>query len=186
MVKALIGPVKLTFLPRPPKEKKEKKKKQPKKTKEPAQEENLPKPPQPPAPAKEKKPKQKGGSILDFLPLVEAVVEFLGDFRRKLRLDDLYLRLILAGDDPCDLAVNYGRAWAALGNLLPRLERVLVIKKRDLNIECDFEGSETLITARVQITITLGRLLGLAAVYGFKGVKTLIPILNKRKGGNVK
>ena len=105
------------------------------------EEENLPKPPQPPKTPKEKKPKaEKGGSLLDFLPLVKIALDFLGDFRRKLRLDNLYLRLILAGSDPCDLAVNYGRAWAALGNLMPQLEKWFVIK----NIKLFFKKQELL------------------------------------------
>ncbi len=190
LAKLVAGPAKIVLFPRPKKEKKAPAPKQ-QPTPKPAPTPTAPRDDKVPAqpnlpPDPERKKKKKGGSVTDFLPLVKVALNFLGDFRRKLRVDVLEAKIILAGDDPCDLAVNYGRAWAALGNLLPRLERVLVIKKRDLNIECDFEGSETLITARVQITITLGRLLGLAAVYGFKGVKTLIPILNKRKGGNVK
>ena len=101
-------------------------------------------------------------------------------------MDCLELKVVMAGGDPCDLAVNYGKAWAALGNLQPLLERVLVIKKRDIDIECDFTAPSTLITARVDITITLGRILALVAVNGFKGVKEFLKIMKKRKGGAVK
>ena len=188
LVKVIAGPVKITVFPLPGKKKKEKKKETNKKeTPAAAEEENLPKPPQPPKAKKEKKPKgEKGGSLLDFLPLVKVAVDFLDDFRRKLRLDNLYLRLILAGNDPCDLAVNYGRAWAAVGNLLPQLEKWFVIKKRDIEVECDFEASQTLVIARLDLTITIGRLL--AAVVKF-AVRALIEYLNikkKRKGGAVK
>ena len=110
----------------------------------------------------------------------------LGAFRRKLRVNVLELKLIMAGNDPCDLAVNYGKAWAALGNLLPRLERVLVIKKRDLEVECDFTSNETLVTARLDLTITLGRLLALGVVYGIRALITFLKIKKKRKGGAVK
>ena len=185
LVRLVLGPVKLTVYPRPKKEKKEKK--EPEKKQEAAQnqEENLPKPPQPP---KEEKPKEKkqGGSLTDFLPLVKVALDFLGDFRRKLRLDDLYLRLILASGDPCDLAVNYGKTWAAVGNLLPVLEQCFVIRKKDVEVECDFTASQTTVIARLEITITLGRLLALLAVYGFRGIKEFISIRNKRKGGAAK
>ena len=94
------------------------------------------------------------------------------------------MRLILAGDDPCDLAVNYGRIWAAVGNLMPQLERLFVIKKRDIQVECDFTASETCVVAHLDITITLGRLLALALVYG---VRVLIEFRSmKRKGGGDK
>ena len=69
----------------------------------------------------QKKTTSKGGSYRDFLPVTRAVFDFLGQFRRKIRINDLELRLTLAGDDPADLAVNYGRAWIALGNLFPQL-----------------------------------------------------------------
>ena len=119
----------------------------------------------------------------DFLPLVKVALNFLGAFRRKLRVNRLELKLILAGGDPCDLAVNYGRAWAAVGNLMPRLERLFVIKKRDVEVECDFTASETLVIARLDLTVTLGRLLGLAIVYGVRALKEFLTLQKKRKGG---
>ena len=127
--------------------------------------------------------KANGGSLTDFLPLVNVALDLLGDFRRKLRVDELYLRLILASSDPCDLAVNYGRTWAAVGNLIPQLERYFVIKKRDIAVECDFTASQTLVTAQLKITITPGRLVPLAAVYGFRGLKEFLKLKKKRKGG---
>ena len=188
VVRVIAGPLKITVFPLPKKEKKEKKKKTPKQkaksgeTAAPAPEE--PKPPQPPAPSKEKKSKEeKGGSLLDFLPLVKLVFRFLGDFRRKLRLDNLRVKLIMAADDPCDLAVNYGRIWAAVGNLLPQLERIFVIKKRDIEVACDFTASETLIIARLDVTITLGRLLALVFGYAIRALIQFLKIMKKRKGG---
>ena len=189
-VKLVLGPLKLTVFPRPkkqaPKEKDKKQKTEEKKETKPVSEtENLPKPPQPP-PAPKAEKKQKGGSLKDFIPFVRLGLDFLGDFRRKLRMKQLYLRLILASEDPCDLAVNYGRTWTAVGNFLPALERWFVIRKRDVEVECDFTASETKVIARLEITITLGRLLSLAAVYGFRGIREFIVFRNKRKGGAVK
>ena len=188
MVRIILGPIKLTVFPLPKKEKKEKKKKEAKvdiaKEQKAKEEAVLPKPPQPPKQEKPKdKPKEKGGSWTDFLPLVKVGLDLLNDFRRKLRVDVLELKLIMAGGDPCDLAVNYGRAWAAVGNLMPQLERFLVIKKRDIEVECDFTASETLVIARLDLTITLGRILAMVAVAGFRAVKEFLKIKKKRKGG---
>ena len=188
LVKVIAGPLKITVFPLPKKEKKEKKKKGSQTKDQPSPEdEKLPQPPKPPKKKKEKKPKEeKGGSILDFLPLVQAAVDFLGDFRRKLRLDNIYLRLIMGGGDPCDLAVNYGRAWAAVGNLMPHLENWFVIKKRDIEVECDFEASETRIIAHLDLTITLGRLFTAAGRFAVRALKEFMKIQKKRKGGAVK
>lgn len=184
LVRLLAGPGKLTLYPRPKKKPKPEKKapEKPAKPEKPKQEE--PKPPQPPK-EEASKPKEKGGRALDFLPLVKTALDLLGDFRRKLRVKNLELKLILAGNDPCDLAVNYGRANAAMGNLLPQLERLFVIKKRDIQVECDFTASETLVIARLDVTITLGRLLSLGVRYGLRALKEFLTIKKKRKGGAV-
>ena len=207
LVRVILGPMKLTVIPRPKKEKKAKKTKESKEPKEPQEpkeskepkepkeqkaerakpaEPALPTPqnPAPPPKPKEEKPKEeKGGSLLDFLPLVKVALNFLGDFRRKLRLNHLELKIIMAGGDPANLAINYGRAWAAVGNLMPQLERLFVIKKRDVEVECDFTASETLIFARLDLTIPFGRLLSLAVCYGIRALKEFLKIKKKRKGG---
>ncbi len=130
------------------------------------------------------KPKEeKGGSYRDFLPVIRTIIEFLEEFRRKIRVRRLELKMILAGDDPCDLAVNYGRAWAALGGLIPQLERLFVIKKRNIEVECDFTAEETLIYARIDATITLARTLHLLSRHGIKILKQLLELKKIRKGG---
>ena len=178
LVKIVAGPVKITLFPRPKKEKKSEKKSKKKTSASPA--EQLPKPPQPPKQIPEKK---KGGSWTDFLPLVQVALDFLGSFRRKLRINRLDLKLTMAGDDPCDLAINYGRAWAAVGNLMPQLERLFVIKDRNIEVACDFTASQTLVEFRSEVTITLGRLLSLAVVYGIRVFREFWKIKTKRKGG---
>ena len=130
---------------------------------------------------------KKGGNVSDFFPLVDLILDFLRDFfSRKLRVKKLELDLVLAGDDPCDLAVNYGRAWAALGNLIPVLERFLVIKKRDMQVRCDFTADKTLIYARADLTITVGRLLAVALRHGIRILSEFLKITKLRKGGAVK
>ena len=184
LVKIILGPAKLTVVPakkKPPKEKKEKPQKEKKPKKKAA-----PKPKQvgadaPPQPKTEKK--EEGGSILDFLPLVKTLFDFLGDFRRKLRVNNLQLKLIMAGGDPYNLAMNYGRTWAAVGNLLPRLERWFVIGKRDIEVECDFVASQTTVIAHMDISISLGRLLAAVFTFAFKALVTFLKIQKKRKGG---
>ena len=129
------------------------------------------------------KEKKKGGNLADFLPFVQIALDFLDTFRRKLRIRRLEMKLVMAADDPCDLAVNYGRAWAALGNLIPQLERCFVIKKRDLEVECDFEADKTLITARLDMTLTLGRLLHIVLRHGLQAIKEFLNLKKSRKGG---
>lgn len=129
---------------------------------------------------------KRGGSIKDFMPLVRTGLAFLNQFRRKLRVRRLELNVVLGGGDPGDLGIQYGRAWASLGNLWPKLEEIFIIKKRDVEIQCDFEASQTLITACLEVTITVGRLLGLILVYGLRGLKEFMKLQKLQKGGTVK
>ena len=126
---------------------------------------------------------KKGGNIGDFMPLIRLALEFLGAFSGKLRVNRLDLNLMLAGDDPCDLATNYGKAWIALGNLWPKLEEIFVIRKRNVQIQCDFESTMTHVTACLDISITLGRLLCLIVCYGIRALAQYMKITNKGKGG---
>lgn len=168
----IAGPLRICVFPVKKKEKKDKVKK-PKENK-----------PAPKTTGKKKETqKKKGGSIHDFLPLVDRVLDFLVGFRTKLRVNQLDLKLVLAGDDPCDLSVNYGRAWALLGNLMPLLDGAFHIKKRDLEVECDFLADKTTILARMDLTITIGRIFSLLIVQGVPVLRELLKIMNKRKGG---
>ena len=184
VVEAKIGFLRIRLLP---KKRKEKKAEEPKPD-EPAEKASAEeKPAQQPAeenaePAPEKK---SGGSLTDFLPLLKVAKDLLSCLRRKLRVDVLTLQVALAGEDKAALAKNYGLAWAALGNLYPRLERIFVIRKRNLEIECDFAGRETRVVFELVLTITLGRILAIAVVYGIRGLRTFLKIRKQQKGGAV-
>ena len=166
-------------LPKPEKEKAVKEEKPEKPKKSPKKQKKSTEAPKTEA-APSQQPPKKGGSLKKFLPLIRLGLDLLDSFRQKLRVDELELNLILAGDDPCDLALNYGRAWAALGNLIPKLEQYFVIKKRNLEVQCDFQAEEITVNAHCVLTVTLGRVLALAAVYGVRGLKEF---LHLRKGG---
>lgn len=168
LVYVLLGPVRLKVWPRVKKLKKEQPVKQTAKT-----------------PAKSKEKEKTGGNVRDFIPIVRLILELLSDFRRKLRVNRLELNVILAGDDPCDLATNYAKAWTALGALWPQLERLFVIKKRAVEVQCDFEASEILVRARLDLTITLGRLVALGGWHGVRIFKEFITLKNKKGGAAI-
>ena len=179
-VRVIAGPVKITLFPRKNRKRKQKTADSSEKS---AQETTK-------ASSEKKRPKtettekdepgmQSGGSLERFVPWIRLGLDFLGALRRKIRLDNLYLHVVLAGDDPCDLAVNYGRAWVVVGDLLPKLERVFVIGKRDIQVNCDFAAEKITVAARGDMTITLGRTLCLGVIYGIRALKIIL----KRKGG---
>lgn len=177
--RVIAGPVKITLFPRKNRKRKSKNTDSSEKS---AQETTK-------SPSEKKRPKtekdepgmQSGGSLERFVPWIRLGLDFLGALRRKIRLDNLYLHVVLAGDDPCDLAVNYGRAWAAVGDLLPKLERIFVIRKRDIQVGCDFAAEKITVAARGDMTMTLGRTLCLGTIYGIRALKIFLTM--KREGG---
>lgn len=180
VVRIVAGPLKIKVFPLKKKQKKAKpaKEKRPQKEKKPQKAEE-----KPAAEAKPVPKQKKGGSLLDFLPLVNVALDLLNDLRRKLRVDHLKLHLTMAADDPCDLAINYGRMNASMAGLITQLERFLVIKKRDIHIDCDFAATESVIIARLDLTITLGRILSIAVIYGVRALMTFMKIKKQQEGG---
>ena len=156
-----------------------------------------PRPKDPDRPAKEKvKKKETGGeakkqttknkgAISDFYPFIKLVLDFLCDFKRKLRVDHFQLYITLAGGDPADLALSYGKACASVGTFLPALNQFLIIKKQDVNVSCDFEGSNTTVEGRLDLTLTVGRLLSMVLRHGVKVIKEYFNFRKKRNGGIV-
>ena len=166
---AKLGPFLLQLLPQKPKKKPKKRKpqqKQPKKT--PAK-----------AEPQEKKPNPLlSGGVDGLMQLLDLAFDTLGDLRRKLRVNELTLYFLIGGaDDPAKAAMGYGRAWAAIGAITPSLERLFVIKKRDIRPALDYTISNTQIDAHLVTTITIGRSLALALRAGIRFLK----ILNERK-----
>lgn len=167
----LVGPVHILFFPTKKQEKKLKKDKTPEKKKRTQ------------SPATKKSTPNKGGSLSDFLPLIDSILDFLGAFRRKLRVSCLEMKLILAGDDPADLAENYGKAWSVLGNLVPLLNKVFTIKKQNLDVECDFLADRITVIGRLDLTITIGRIFWILGLNGIPVLREFLKLMNKRKGG---
>lgn len=169
----IVGPFQIKLYPRRKKTKADKKEKR---KKEPVKKETT-------GTSKPQEEKSDvGGSWKDFLPFVQILLDFLNDFRLKLRVNRLELKIILAGEDPADLSVSYGKAWAALGNLWPKLEEVFIIKRRSVEILCDYCADQTKVTARLDVSITLGRCVALLVRYGIRTLKAFLKFRKEQKG----
>ena len=61
---------------------------------------------------------------------------------------------------------------------MPLLDRAFVIKKREMDVRCDFCGEKTSVYFAMDLTITLGRIVSLAVVYS---VRILRQFLSMKK-----
>lgn len=166
---AKLGPFRLQLLPQKPKKKPKKRKQQQKQPeKAPASSE----------PQEKKSNPLLSGGVDGMLQLLDLAFDTLGDLRRKLRVNELTLHVLIGGaEDPAKAAMGYGRAWAAIGAITPSLERLFVIKKRDIRPALDYTISNTQVDAHLVTTITIGRSLALALRAGIRFLK----LLNERK-----
>ena len=117
-------------------------------------------------------------TLQDILALADLACDTLGNLRRKLRVEVLVLHVTLGGSDPAKAAILYGRAWALIGMLNPKLEQLFVIKKRDIQPVLDYNEKEMKVDAHLALTITIGRAVSLAARAGVRFLKLW---LNKKK-----
>lgn len=176
LLSAKIGFFRLRILPAKPQ--KPKKPKKPKQQKPAASSVPSAAPDAPAEPAAKKKLALPGG-LNGILRLVKLALSTLGDLRRKLRVEELTLHVTFAGDDPADAALHYGQAWAAVGALMPALDRLFVIKKRDICPILDYNREQMSIDAHLILTLTIGRALAL----GLKAGLGFLKLLNDSKKG---
>lgn len=136
----------------------------------------------PDAPAKKARLPLAVDSASEAWELLRFLSDVLGDLRRKIRLNELTLHVRFgAGDDAAKTAIRYGRAWAIIGVVMPHLERIFVIKKRDIGAELDYNEKENMrVDAHLLTTITVGRALALLV---YAGVRYLKITNGMKKGG---
>lgn len=128
--------------------------------------------------------KNKSDGKLDgFLSIAKIIWDFIKDLHGKMRVELLELKVMIGDSDPADLAIKYGQACGMMAGFLPQLDRFFIIKKQDVDISCDFEATETLVTAKLYISVTVGRLFSLLLNHGMKFIKNDIKTKNQRKGG---
>ena len=141
-----FGPLKIQLFPRP--EQTEEPKKKPKKeSKEKKKKEK---------PQKPKKPKAKINREQIFYAL-EKLPPILGRALKRtgksIRVEPLKVYLLVAGSDPADTALLYGRLEAALAAGLPALRRVIRIKDEDIRLYLDFTEQQMDCIADVGIAL---------------------------------
>jgi hypothetical protein len=140
-VNAKIGPLTIKLYPREPKEKKPKKEEEKKE-------------------ATETTGKEKG--LTKFKTTFRRIRNVLDNNWRRLRIDELTVHYMSASDDFSRAAMNYGRATAAAGIILPILENNFTIKKCDIGTAFSFETSEPYIYVRAKLSLAVWEFLNIA------------------------
>lgn len=109
-----------------------------------------------PSPAGEKKKLVPQGDLAAYLRLF---TQLLGKLHRKIRIRELMLHAVFGGSNP---ELNYGRAWAAIGCLMPLIEENFRIQKRDVGAFLSEDEKKIRILARAHAVLTLAAVLHIA------------------------
>lgn len=123
--------------------------------------------------------------IFDFIQLG---LEALGTLKRQLVLSNLTVHLKVASKDAANTALLYGRVAAAVSALYPVLDRNLRIKKTDIAVDADFEGTETVVLADLTLAVCPLRLIlaSIVLLIHFLKIRKKIKLHNQpieEKGG---
>ena len=118
-------------------------------------------------PKKEKKKKPREqltfADIRSLVPVMwEALCRALGKMRRTVRIHPFTCSVILAGDDPAEVARQYGWASTAVWTLMPRLEELVYIPDPHIHLEADYQNTKTTISGEVGLSLRIGQLISIA------------------------
>ena len=122
-------------------------------------------------------PSGRGGGLLELMKeLLPLALEAAGCFRRRLRVDQLELKLTIGAADPGDAAIRYGQANALLGSIWQPLTEAFHVEEGRARVEVDFERTEPALYGRVSLSLTVGELAALGLSFGVKALSVLLAV----------
>lgn len=174
-MKLKLGYAFLNFTILPQKPKKPKKPKKQKKKPEPEKEKTEEKPDKKKNPIMQLKDKHGLDGLIDLIKqIVHIVVDMLGKLARHLKIRNLVINAVIAGEDSADTAMKYGYACSVIYPAVSILESKAVLKKHSEDISAGFLSEKTVIefkfTAKIRVMFILGAVIPAA----FKALKLII------------
>lgn len=120
----------------------------------------------------EEKPKQKKkGNLKELVSLIKYALKALGKLVKSIRIRDLKIDALIASDDPFKTAILFGSSGATVGVLLPLLEHNFRIDQRSVNVNADFEETESSVEFFANCSIRVIQVLAIALVFAYNFLK---------------
>lgn len=166
-LKAIAGPVRINLLGGTKKPKGEKKKKETKKITKKQKDSKQNK-------GKTSEKQKKGGPVKIIKAVLPTALKTIGRFFKHLQIDVLTIRYALSGDDPYNVAMNYGYASGALGVICPILDRNFKIKNWDINVYPSFTEPEETMYIKAKATIAIWELIYIILKVDFKAILSIV------------
>lgn len=111
-------------------------------------------------------------TFVKYKSVVTPVFSDLGTFVHHLRIHPLKMRIILAGSDAADLAVDYGRLCSVFYPTLAAVCANTKVGKKDIYIAVDYQKPKAEITADITVKVRVIFLVSLA----LKFIKHLVTL----------
>lgn len=124
---------------------------------------------------------QVGGALDYAQALLPILLEAAGQFRRKIRVDKLRLKVTVGAADPADAAMRYGQANGALGALWGPLNETFDLKDGKAVAQVDFDARETTVYGLAVLSLKLGQIVWLGLYFGCRSLRTFLRVRGRRK-----
>lgn len=125
---------------------------------------------------------EQAGGALDYArALLPILLEAAGQFRRKIRVDKLRLKVTVGAADPADAAMRYGQANGALGALWGTLNETFDLKDGKATAQVDFDARETTVYGLAVLSLKLGQIVWLGLYFGCRALRTFLRVRGRRK-----
>ncbi|HHT16374.1 MAG TPA: hypothetical protein GXZ77_01450 [Papillibacter sp.] len=126
---------------------------------------------------------KKGGTFEGLKAMLPDITDVLRRLFRRLTVDDLIIHYVAAGrENPAAGALQFGAASAGIGVLLPILESVFTIKRRDLRTNVDFNATEAYVYAKAKLSLAFWQVLVGFIRLTIKSIKLRSSETNKKGG----
>lgn len=122
-----------------------------------------------------------GGALEYAQALLPVLLEAAGQFRRRLRVDNLALEVTVGAEDPGDAAIRYGQANGALAVLWGTLNEAFELREGHAWARVDFDARKTTVYALAALSLKLGQIARLGIYFGCRALGAFLRVRSRRK-----
>jgi len=80
--------------------------------------------------------------VIQFLSIIKLIISKIADLSSKCKIDNLYLNIKTAADEPAETAMYYGAVSAVVYPAVGVLNGIFPIKKQKVNISADYNADK--------------------------------------------
>lgn len=100
-------------------------------------------------------------SLTEFSGVIISLLKELIDLLKKCKVKKLYIKLVNAGDDAAEAAINYGASCAVIYTLIGYIESVAKVSKKAtrLDLSCRYDTTESEFSYHLALSFRMYRIL---------------------------